>query len=117
MADLTVPQQADIRADLAIAAEDQTVFTDINFNRLFVRAGEDYNTTVKLALWQLLMDTAKFNDYTAGQTRERKDQIFTHMKSLYNLWEKNVVDSAKQVKMVGSIGVPARVKDKPGGSR
>jgi len=117
MADMSAAQQADIRADLAIAAADETVFTTAQFNRLYVRAGEDYNKTVEMALWQILIDSAKFNDYTAGQTRERKDQIFTHLRHLHKDWQAGIVDSAKQIKIVGSTPVPPRVKDKPNGNR
>jgi len=117
MADLSATQQSDIRADLAIDDANQDVFTDAQFNRLFVRAGEIYNETVGMALWQLLIDSAKFNDYTAGQTRERKAQIHSNLKDAYKTWRKDNVASATQLKIVGMTAVPPRVKDKPNGTR
>lgn len=106
MTDMTTEQQADIRADLAIPAANQTVFTDAEFNRLFTRADGNYDQTVVLALRQLRMNAAKFNDYTAGQTSERKQQIFANLGDMLQYYEDTVVNGAQQVMIAGMRPVP-----------
>jgi hypothetical protein len=38
------------------------------------------------AINQLLMDAAKFNDYAAGSSSEKKSQVFDHLKAMRELW-------------------------------
>ncbi|MCS7003095.1 MAG: hypothetical protein NZ518_09635 [Dehalococcoidia bacterium] len=113
MTTLTAQQQADIRADLGIPANDQTVFTDAEFNRLYERAGGDYNQTVVLALRQLLADAAKRNSYTAGQTSEKLDELFKNLYQLLDYYETRVLQGSKQIKIVGSRPVPYEHHDLP----
>ena len=82
---LTTDQLADLQADIGIS-DDETVFTDTELNRLFTRAGSDYAMTVAYALRQLMADKAKLADYSRGETRESRSQIFAHLQAMYDLW-------------------------------
>ena len=41
---------------------------------------------VVYALDQLLMDAAKFNDYVAGSSSEKKSQVFDQLERMRKLW-------------------------------
>jgi hypothetical protein len=84
---LTADQLADMQADLGIAA-DEAVFTDDQLNRLYARADSDYETAVCYALDQLMMNAARFNDYTAGASTEKKSQVFAQLKAMREMWGK-----------------------------
>lgn len=81
---LSSDQLSDIQADLGIS-DDEAVFTDAELNRLYARADSDYDTAVVYALDQLLIDAAKFNDYTAGASSESKGQVFDHLMRFRNM--------------------------------
>jgi len=109
---LTTAQRADIQADLGIDSG-ETVFTNDELDRLYTRADSDYNGAVYLAWRQLMADAAKFNDYTAGQTEEKKSQIFEHIKAMVDFWKDEARVATNQVRIVGALEVPPRWKDKP----
>jgi len=81
---LTVTQLTDLQRDIGIGS-DEAVFTDDELNRLYSRAGS-YAGAVAYAVRQLLMDAARFNDYTVDKTKESRSQIFAHLKQMYDLW-------------------------------
>jgi len=81
MAVLSAEQLADLRADLADEGE-PPAFDDAALQRLFARAGEDYDGALRLARRQLLSSTARLADYTAGLSGEKRDQVFQHLKDL-----------------------------------
>ena len=85
MATLTATQLADIQADLGIGS-DAAVFTDAELNRLYTRAFSSYELAAALAIRQLMINAARFNDYTAGLTAEKKSQVFTQLKEMYEFW-------------------------------
>lgn len=111
MASLTSDQLVDMQGDLGIST-DQAVFTDAELNRLFDRAGGSYNLAVSLGVRQLLISAAKFNDYTLGQTQERKSQVFANLKDLYDMW-RSAADEGQQIRIVGTRAVPPRHKARP----
>jgi len=84
---LSSDQLGDIQGDLGIS-NDEAVFTDAELNRLYARADSDYETAVVFGFDQLLADAAKFNDYTAGQSQEKKSQVFANLEKLRGLWAK-----------------------------
>jgi hypothetical protein len=84
---LTADQLSDMQADLGIS-NSQAVFTDTELNRLYARAESSYELAVTMAFRQLMADAAKFNDYTAGQSSERKSQVFDHIKAMCEWWTK-----------------------------
>lgn len=112
MAELTATQRADLQGDLDIGSA-EAIFTNDELDRLYTRADEDYDATVVLAIRQLLMHAAKFADYTAGQTSEKKAQVFEHLGRLLAYYEKKA-DSATQVQIVGATSVPPRTRERPG---
>lgn len=105
-------QLSDMQGDLGITT-DQAVFTDTELNRLFDRAASDYNTAVYLAFRQLLADSAKFFNYTAGQTRIEREAVFQHVKSMVDFWKDESRTAGNQVKIVGATQVPPQWKDTP----
>lgn len=82
---LTADQLADLQGDLGIST-DQAVFTDAELNRLYARAESSYEMAVASGFRQLMADAAKFNDYTAGQSSEKKSQVYDHLKDMYKTW-------------------------------
>ena len=82
---LTATQLTDFQADIGISS-DGGVFTDAELNRLYARAGSDYNLAVLYAIRQILVDAARFDDYSRNETSESKSQVFEHLKELYSLW-------------------------------
>lgn len=113
---LTPDQLTDLQADLSIDAT-ESVFSNAELERLFVRAGEDYDRTLVLAWRQLLASAARFNDYTAGQTSEKKSQVRDHIKDTLEYYEDRVQRSGNQVAIVGMRRVPPVVKDIPSGEQ
>lgn len=113
---LTATQLTDMQADLAITSN-QAVFTDAELNRLYVRAGDDYNTAVYLAWRQLLADANKFFDYTAGQTKVQRDQTWRHIRETLKIWADESRSNSNQVAMVGLAEIPPRWKDQPATER
>lgn len=97
MADLTATQLSDIRFDLSDVS---SAFTDVELNRLWARVDGVSDTTRRLevvkglAIRALLHDAAKFNDWTAGETSEKKAQVFKHYASLYGSFYAALVDAA-----------------------
>lgn len=100
-----------MQADLGISA-DGSVFTDAELNRLYTRADDDYAGAVVLAIRQLTMNAAKLNDYTAGETSEKKSQVFQNLKTMLSYWEEQAQANV-QVKIVGMSYVPPADRDKP----
>ena len=112
MATLTSTQRTDMQADLGIGT-DEAVFTNDELDRLYTRADSDYNEAVYLAWRQLLADAAKFSDYTAGQTREEKSQVYEHIKDMVTFWKGEFTTASNQVRIVGINEIPPRWKDEP----
>lgn len=89
MADLTTDELNDIRLDVGIPADNQTVFTDAELQRLWVRVETASSTLARqnavrgLALWQLLASAAKLHDYTLVSTEEKESQVFKNLLELY----------------------------------
>lgn len=117
MAELTVQELADFRADIG---DTSGVFTDAELQRLYARASEDYDTAILYAIDQLIANASKFADYTQNQSQEKKSQIFDHLLRLRSIWKSKVdaaaaaESAATQVRIVGLSHVPPRRKNKPG---
>ena len=114
MASLTSTQRADMQADLGIGTG-EAVFTNDELDRLYTRADSDYNEAVYLAWRQLMADAAKFNDYTAGQTQEKKSQVYDHVKDMVAFWKSESTTATNQVRILGLNEIPPRWKDEPSG--
>lgn len=112
---LDANQLADMQGDLGIT-DDESVFTDTELNRLYDRAGSDYNTAVYLGFRQLMADASKFFTYSAGQTKVEKAQLFEHVKAMVEFWKAESRTAANQVRILGLNEVPPRHKDEPSDS-
>jgi hypothetical protein len=101
-----------MQADLGISS-DEAVFTNAELDRLYARADSNYNSAVYLAWRQLAANASKFNDYTAGETQEKKSQIYDHIKDMVDFWKDEARVAANQVRSIGLLEVPPRDKDSP----
>lgn len=111
---LTRNQIEDFRADIG---DSKCVFTDIEIQRLYERAGT-YAGAVLLALDQLLANASKFSDYTANESSEKKSQVFDQLMKLRGVWQMRVsadeIDTKTQQNLVIGRVVPIRKrKDTP----
>jgi DNA-binding MltR family transcriptional regulator len=100
---------SDFRADIG----DETspyAFTDVEIERLFARASNVYHTAKLFALEQLLYNAAKLYKYVAGFTRQEQDQIFEHLKQLY---EMELKKGGRQALQFGMELVPTKNKEEP----
>jgi hypothetical protein len=91
-------------------------FTDDELQDLYTEAGEDWDTTVLYAYDELLAQAAKFNDYSAGESDEKRSQVFANLTKLRDRWAARVASGAKaanQVRIVGTRTAPRRKKDVP----
>lgn len=111
---LTADQLADLQSDLGIGS-DEAVFTDVELERLFQRAGEDYPTTVYYAWRQLLAASTKYVDYQVAQTRESRSQAYQHIKDMVAYWKGESEESLNTsgVAIAGLTPIPPRWKDAP----
>lgn len=109
---LSSDQLTDIQGDLGITT-DQAVFTDAELNRLFARTESDYNGAVYLGYRQLMADSAKFFNYTAGQTRVERAAVFDHVKAMVDFWKDESRTAANQLAILGLNEIPPKIKDEP----
>jgi hypothetical protein len=88
---LTADQVLDLRGDLGLKGltdqESNKVFTDEELNRLYNRAGGDYDTTVVYGFRQILADTVKYHVYLTGQPEGDKDQTFRNLQAMLDMWK------------------------------
>lgn len=91
------------------------LFSDSDLDTIWTDAGESRMKAVVECLQELMVNAAKFNDYTLGQTSEKKQQIFQNLQMMVAYWQEQV-GSAAQYKMVGLNAIPTRDKDAPNGS-
>lgn len=112
MGELSSDELTDLRGDIGDTGTAQA-FTDEELQRLFTRAGEDYDTTVLLTLRQLLGNSWKLHNYTQNASKEERKQVFDNLKSMVSYWEGIVGSGKSQVKVVGRRRVPPVTKRKP----
>lgn len=87
-------------------------FSDDDLNALNTDAGGNFYLTIAYGYRVLMAGGARFDDYVAGQSQEKKSQIFDHLKDMeemYIAWSY----AAGQVQIVGLVGVPPRVTAVP----
>lgn len=87
-------------------------FSDTELNLLYVQALANFFLAVAYAWDWLAGGGAKFNDYTAGQTQEKKSQIFTHCQeraAFYHQW----ANAAGQVLQASLVPEPPRLQATP----
>lgn len=113
MAVLTAAQITDMQGDLAIG-NDESVFTDDELQRLFVRSGEDYNLAVYYAFRQILASkVTSWVDYHVALTKISRSKAFDNLKALLALWQDLATTGANQVLIIGANPVPTIHKPRP----
>lgn len=115
MGELSNDELTDLRGDIG-DVNTPPAFEDVELQRLYTRAGEDYNTTVLMALRQIMGNSWKLHNYTQNATTEQRKQIFDNLKSMVAYWEGIVGAGKTQAKFIGRRGVPPVWKDKPRGT-
>jgi hypothetical protein len=60
-------------------------FSDAELAVLLDEAGGDFATALREGLFELLTQAARLNDYTTGQSSEKKSQVFQQLKETYQL--------------------------------
>lgn len=109
---LTPAQLTDMYGDLAIG-DDESVFTDVQLEQFFQRAGEDYNLAVYYGWRQILASSAKWVDYAVAQTKVSRSQAFDHIKAMVGFWADESRTNANQLAIVGMNPVPTVHKARP----
>lgn len=109
---LTVDLRTDLQGDLGIT-NDESVFTDVELDRLYTRAGEDYSLTVYYAYRQLIAQANKYHKYTAGLASEELQQVRENLKDSLEHWKSEAKSSSTQVKVASLLEIPPRDKDEP----
>lgn len=111
----------DFRADIG---DNNSSYSDAEIDRLETRAiaryGADaaYEGAAYLAVRQLLSNAAKFADYTANESSEKKSQKFSNLEKLLKIFKADlddVIDSAagSNVRMGKTTKKPPRRKEYP----
>ncbi len=108
---LSAEQITDFRGDLGIGTGE--VFSDLELNRLFTRADENYSLAVLYGYRQIMASAAKLHDYRMAMTEEKRSQVWDHLKEMVAIWTDEARGSGNQLKSVGLLGVPPRTKDRP----
>lgn len=109
---LSSDQLADMQGDLGIT-DDETVFTDEELERLFTRAQEIYPLAVYFGFRQLMAQANKLRDYAQAMTKESLSQVRRQLYESMVLWKEEARIASNQLRIVGGLSVPPRVKDEP----
>lgn len=102
---LTADQTTDMLTDLASGALD-AVFTQVELDRFYTRAGDDYNLAVYYGWRQILANSATWVNYQVAQTKVERGAAFDHIKAMLALWQNESRTAANQVLSVGLNQVP-----------
>lgn len=94
--------------------DSDTAFTDAELSDIWDEALGDMDTATLYALQSLLSDAARLSDYTAGQTSEKRSQVFENLRKMVEYWE-GEVQSGNQVLIVGTRATPPVYKQLPYG--
>lgn len=112
MTTLTSPQTLDMLADLAAGAIND-VFTQDELQRLFDRAGDDYNLAVYYGWRQIFADSARWVDYQVAQTKVSRSQAAANILLALKLWADESRTNANQLQILGMRPVPTSHKPHP----
>ena len=107
MTTLTDAQIADFRGDLGDDQEQQ-VFSANEFQRFYDRANSDYNRAVLYAIDQLLMNTAKMQDYQTAHGIVDSKEVHERLLNMREIWEKRITDQVTQSSAIIRAPVTAK---------
>jgi len=119
----TAQQIGDLRADVGDEGA-SPAFTDDEITRLWARVSGasrevvQFEATLALMYRQLLANAAKFADYTAGDTEEKRSQVFKHLQAMYKMYQDHLEDvlgtETRQFAKSTVRGVPRQNRSEPG---
>lgn len=110
---LTEEELRDFHADIGIS-DDQSVFTDAELQRLYVRSNGNYRKAVILAIKQILADATKLTNYKVGQVQEGQDKVFEHLKDLLDILNKEYNNEVRTpVRIFGISPIPPAEREIP----
>jgi hypothetical protein len=112
---LSAAQILDIRGDLAIGvsgASDE-IFTDTELDRLYTRAGDDYNLAVYYGWRQIAADSARWINYQVAQTKVDRNDAANRILRMLSFWAEESRIAANQVRIMGAVPTPTKHKPKP----
>lgn len=111
---LTPQQLARFREDVGDTLP-TPAFSNEELNDIYTDEGENWNKAVLRAIWRLLTNASRFNDYVQNETQEKKQQIFANLERLYKLQLDKIEreNSNQQPRIVGLKPVPRKFKPEP----
>lgn len=109
---LSPEQTLDMLADLAAGAIGD-VFSQVELDRLYTRAGDDYNLAVYMGWRQIAGDASRWVNYKVAQTQVDRGAAFDHIAKMLAFWADESRTSANQLAIVGMRGIPTRHKPRP----
>lgn len=89
-----------------------TTFTDEELNSQYDFAQANFFLAICYMFRVLMSNAAKFNDYVAGQSQEKKSQIFDHLEIMANKYEE-WSRAGDQLQMASLVPVPPRLRAIP----
>lgn len=95
-----------------IASGGIQAFSDAELSSFYDLANQNFFLGICYAFRALMADFARLNDYVAGQTQEKKNQVFLHLKDMqdmYQIWAM----ADRQVQISRLTQVPPRVRAYP----
>jgi hypothetical protein len=81
--------------------------------RLYDRAGEDYNLAVYYGWRQIFSDASRWTDYQVAQTKVSSSQAAANIKAALDFWQDESRTTANQIAVLGMNGIPPRLKPRP----
>lgn len=87
-------------------------FSDSELDLLYAQANLNFFLMIAYGYRWLMADFARLNDYIAGQTTEKKSQIFNHLKDLQALYQ-DWAFADRQVQISRLAQVPPRITAYP----
>lgn len=109
---LSAAQTTDMLADLA-AGDIDDVFSQVELDRLYERAGSDYNLAVYYGWRQIYAESSKWVDYAVAQTKVSRSQAATQIEKALKLWADESRTTANQLVSAGLRGIPTKHKPQP----
>lgn len=95
-------------------------FSDPQLDDIWVEAGGNLTRALLICFEELMLDAARFNDYTQNETQEKKQQVFENLKKSVG-YLKDKLDgevaaattSARTARILGTRVVPPRRVERP----
>lgn len=103
---------------MEIGDVDGTTFSDAELQAIYGAAGESWNGTLYRVYRVLTANAAKLHDYTAGESSEKRSQVFNNLLKLrdrYALAEAGESTASNTVRFASVKRTPPRRKAKPRG--